>query len=1188
MLLSNNEKLKEVEAGCWEILGDKPTGRKTSSDAKRKALIRVNESLLKRSRLSLMYLAARRDASKALQDRLLGYFDAGIEGGKREADRWKKIKYQMLIALGRVEDLKAELKGWVADDGADHSWRQAYGLLLAEEGNVDQAILQFEKIEAAAELTAGEYQLLSSWYLVADRRGDYEKATRRAVDAMSVGELNNLIAATQQYWNEHDFSDSASVPPDFDERLEFAIPALLRKETRHQGYSYRWDEWSWNSRLILNIYKQSKDFRILGGMADAMVGHSSLGVYRVLQVWQTIVKEIRDEASADTVLERIEKIRPTCNSEVDRRALDLAEAMVQWRRSTLEDQSKPHVERAIAAMKRAFEREWLPGERILMARLLSGFDRSANVSDQTNDSAQKQLQEICWEQLEQLHKTALSEPQKTRLEIGEIRAQVLWRNIPQREKAIGILKASIAEYLEAKNQPFSETVFKPAGSYIGFLQTLGRFKEAELQLLAWQTAVGKNLDVQDGLRPLEDWLETRLDRLYLDTLASKKGIVSLGSGKELYQAVYERLLKQLDKYKSGERRYAILRSINECFRRGIKIKGTKQMVKTDLRLFATDRLPVELKGKSNYREIVELFAESMRAFHGKKAATEFLLDRIDEQPRWLKHSNSNQWHYANRLSKWAYEPLGDEIEKRAKKFALAELENALRTRTLNYEYHVTTSHWNYSFYQPGSQHFFSRWKKDFLSTAEKAWEESNNTGKRIMLIAYYVNSLGEQDRAYEMMLFGYDNGLLDEDQVIDFVQLLHRQQRYAESIPILRKELKRRKTLTHYQLLMTTYYEVNKPEKLADVYGEVIAELFPENEDFYNHGSAFKLARTCQNVSLHKEAAFLLEKAVERRRKEVSGVDNNLSEYYLHLSQARTELGQLEKAIDAANAAITVDNRRDQEFESRVGNLEEILSRLMSDESPFKENIDDVIAMADRQEQESGLGNYIFRNAIGNACYNYDELEKAIDQLTQALELQPNDRKIMKRLVSCFDMQNDDRNAVDTLINLTKLNRRDTELYVSLGKRLQKGSLQKALPGEAERAYTSLVEMIPDDTEGHVALAKIRQEQDRWDEAIKHWVRVSEIRKNEPQGLAEICKANIRLGNWKDAKTNLKELKSSAWAKRFDNDLQNWIEDFSKAIKNQEALEKKKETEQESENPFGDDDHDPFGRSQSSDEAPFN
>ena len=68
----------------------------------------------------------------------------------------------------------------------------------------------------------------------------------------------------------------------------------------------------------------------------------------------------------------------------------------------------------------------------------------------------------------------------------------------------------------------------------------------------------------------------------------------------------------------------------------------------------------------------------------------------------------------------------------------------------------------------------------------------------------------------------------------------------------------------------------------------------------------------------------------------------------------------------------------------------------------------------------------------------------------------------------------------------------------------------------------------------------------------------------------------------------MEELKSSAWAKRFDNDLQNWIEDFSKAIKNQEALEKKKETEQESENPFGDDDHDPFGRSQSSDEDPFN
>ncbi|QDU27289.1 hypothetical protein ETAA8_23760 [Anatilimnocola aggregata] len=62
-----------------------------------------------------------------------------------------------------------------------------------------------------------------------------------------------------------------------------------------------------------------------------------------------------------------------------------------------------------------------------------------------------------------------------------------------------------------------------------------------------------------------------------------------------------------------------------------------------------------------------------------------------------------------------------------------------------------------------------------------------------------------------------------------------------------------------------------------------------------------------------------------------------------------------------------------------------------------------------------------------------------------------------------------------------ELNRRNLELWQKLAKRFD--TLQE--PTEAERARTSLAEVMPGETEGLSLLAKERARQERWKDALE-------------------------------------------------------------------------------------------------------
>ena len=115
------------------------------------------------------------------------------------------------------------------------------------------------------------------------------------------------------------------------------------------------------------------------------------------------------------------------------------------------------------------------------------------------------------------------------------------------------------------------------------------------------------------------------------------------------------------------------------------------------------------------------------------------------------------------------------------------------------------------------------------------------------------------------------------------------------------------------------------------------------------------------------------------------------------------------------------------------------------------------------------------------------------------------------------------------ILQSLQLMRRDITLYADLGKRY--AALKR--PAQAERAHTSIVEVLSAESESHTMLAEIRQKQDRWPEAIVHWRQVARIRELEPTGLLKLAAAQLHVKRWDDAGQTLRKLRARGWPSRF-------------------------------------------------------
>ena len=350
VLLDRN--LKQVAADAWDFLGKAPANGPSGTMEQV-----LDEILRQRFLITLTNLAARKSPEPALVERLLKYIDQGIESGA-DATRWKLAKYRLLIARDRSTELEQTLIQWARQDDADSRWRIALGYLLAEQGKVPDAIRQFEAVETADELSPGDYRALAGWYLVQNQREAHERAAAAVYLTTPEYHLTQMIAAHLSPW-----LHGGHVPTQVDKEVPRLFAVLFARSSAPERYLGQ----------LQQFYQASHDFRLLADLPEAVLGQTATRVYPFLQGMQAVLAEVRDEATADEIVKRIAEVRPRAKVVVDQRALDLLEASIERRAAEVQNQPGPHRDKALAALQRAFKRDWSPGEPRLMADFLAGL-----------------------------------------------------------------------------------------------------------------------------------------------------------------------------------------------------------------------------------------------------------------------------------------------------------------------------------------------------------------------------------------------------------------------------------------------------------------------------------------------------------------------------------------------------------------------------------------------------------------------------------------------------------------------------------------------------------------------------------------------------------------------------------------------------------------------------------------------
>ncbi|HEY2882574.1 MAG TPA: hypothetical protein VGJ15_09075, partial [Pirellulales bacterium] len=372
------QHLAEVEKRSWKILGDAPPKPEEISDEKRynqtyaELLAKMRQQwfdalLRQRAFVTVMNLAARQGAEAASIDKLLKFVDAGMAQGKEVAGYWRSIKFQLLVALDRPDELQTELRAWIRADESTAPWRKYLALLLAERGNLKEAIGLFEACEREQLLTSADFQMLSDWYLAENRRADYDRAHFELFKQMPEQYLSNVLNQVRFNWQ----NGSPRLPTELDENTLLGIRALFEKSANPENYLWQ----------LRELYMACRDFRLLQMLPDAVLGRSPQQIYSFLTNLQnSILGELRNEATADQMIAEIKKLRASKTAPdaakttpTDLRALDLLEAIIERRASEVLNQPGPHAEACLADLKTAFDRKFTDGEPRLMATFLKNL-----------------------------------------------------------------------------------------------------------------------------------------------------------------------------------------------------------------------------------------------------------------------------------------------------------------------------------------------------------------------------------------------------------------------------------------------------------------------------------------------------------------------------------------------------------------------------------------------------------------------------------------------------------------------------------------------------------------------------------------------------------------------------------------------------------------------------------------------
>jgi Flp pilus assembly protein TadD len=1084
----NQIKLKQpkAEAVNDELMALLNTLIENTANKNAETIPDTSKMLASRIVAMLSFLELKKKSDESSNSSFNRLVDKLIKTGNHLLD-WKYVKYQLLVALDRGDELEKCLKEWYGkkDKITRFRWGNHLAQIYAERNQVENAVLIYEDLEKLNALSQSDYRILADWYMVLDKRKNMNEAKIKSWQEIDEWKIRNWLERASSRYQRR----GRKVPEEMNPEVPIALIALFRKSTRPQNHIW----------TLRRLYEATRDFRLLECLPEAVIGQTSQKKYPFLGGLRNVINLLQEEASLDRLKKHIKTVESKNGTKTDERALCLLEFLVEYRGATQNNDSEPHTTAALEAMRKAFKGDWKDGEPELMAAFLA------------NQGALKP-EPLLKEQLKEL--SSLQQTTKvgtlSYLKISADYAKILWNN--QNDKAIRILEGAIDAYRNANNGILPQAVNQYLCTLSGYYVSKRRFSKGEAM---WLNELSLNRSQQQ-----RNWLKQQLYGLYYQCIVHQ-GEVSLGKGRLLYRAVHEKMLNEFNTVSNEAAAGSLINILCSIWKQSFR-QYKDDEVKKDINKFAFNILPVILN-RFNYRNsenMVQRISETLKRICGDLTALEFLVTRAENEPKWLRLRNNHFWQRNGyRISQMRSNIAGKMpkvLSERILAIVLLELREDLRSMRSSQRniYDI-----NYSYY----------WKDkegDYTRTALAVLKKYNNSGPRVKYIAKYLfHGLRKYDLAIDALFVGYRKGIIDVDGRYQLCDYLHRRKRWKESISILKGLIKLRPEKVLYRtMLMRAAFHTGQKNLLNETLRQAVK--YCRKNKLWNEGSIAMLAKACLDTKLFEQAVEYYKEVIALHVKthKNRGIGNyTLSEYYRNLSIAYMKLKRTDDAVDAASGAIISWGNHITNRQCALQSLEHILYHA--------EDLDAFVKRFNMRVEKTGLENPILRKALGQVFFRKGKYKLAKAQLEAAIAAQPDDVTTHSLLIKIYDKMGKPHKATVQLLDTLKLSEHDISLYKKLASRYTK--LKQPL--EAERAQTGMVEMLPNESESHQALAKLLQQQKRLKEAEIQWRQVIRIRSKEPTGYLGLAKNLIKQNKKDEARKVLYKLISTSWPKHFGN-----------------------------------------------------
>ncbi len=991
----------------------------------------------------------------------------------------------LLVALDRGDELAATLRGWYEGGRklAKIRWGRDLAHLLAERGDLQRAASILEEIDRLDELEFEDFSALAGWYTALDQKERGDAALVRAYEVQDEYRLAEGLRIELHTYRRR----GPDVPPELDPRIPLRFVALMRKAREPQNRVW----------LLQQFYEATGDFRLLGCLPEAVIGHSAQSIYPFLGGVGSLAEKVVEEATVDRLRARLAQLGAQAHTDVDRRALALLEFQMVLLAGRQAHGTERHGERALDALRRAFPGEWQEGEVALLAEFLA--DRGALQPEALAREQLRQLRLLC----------ELAVEPSDRLAVAHHRARTL-EGYGRIEEAVRILVAALDERRRAAGGRLPVSANDALLSLGRWQVQMQAFREAERVWLEELEA-----DHRAGQRR---WLRRQLFGLYRDAVRGR-GELSLGKGRELYDAVVQRMRRDLARRADEQHAREVVDILCNLWQHADDLLGAR-VVGPDVTDFAFEGLPavLELYQYRNGQPMVHRVSWCLEEVVGATKSLEFMVVRAETEPSWLRLRNEDFWsQHAWRIGDLIHSAeagLSASLERRALAVVLKELRSDLRTRQQRHR----------CVYDRRNGYFWKKQRPAFVRTAVEILGEEDTSPRGLVHGAEYLfRGLGANDEAIDLLYGCYRRGLLHLEGRDDLATYLQLDQRWSESIPLVVELVGERPAEARYRgMLMRGHYHAGDPEACARALHQ--AEAWLREEGHWREEAIAILADACLDTALLEDCVRLYDEAIALhvRTAPRRGVgDGVLCAYYRQQSQAYAGLDRTRETVDAAAGAVVSWGHHIDQRRAELQNLRGVLER-SRDLAAF-------VAGLDAETEATGLENPILRKALGHVFLEREQHAAAVAQLRLALQARPNDLETHELLMRAYDAWKRPDLAVEALLERSHVAGHELELYVELGRRLTDLEQWE----RAERAHTTLVELSPNESEGHRMLAQIRQGQDRWQDAVGHWRHVVRVRSEEPDGHLGLAKVLIQAKQADEARAVLEGVLSASWPARY-------------------------------------------------------